>query len=44
VALVTLQGRQPAQVQPLEDPPHPGVADLHVVVALRYIEIFAGPK
>jgi hypothetical protein len=33
VALVPLGGRQPIEIQPLEDPPHPGVADLDVVVA-----------
>jgi hypothetical protein len=33
MALVALGGRQPVEVQALEDPPHPGVADLDVVVA-----------
>jgi hypothetical protein len=33
VALVPLGGRQPIEIQALEDPPHPGVADLDVVVA-----------
>jgi hypothetical protein len=44
MALVALGGRQPGQVYPLENAPDPGLADLDVVVTLRYIEIFAGPK
>jgi hypothetical protein len=35
VALVALRGREAAEVQPLEDPPDPGLADVHVVVALE---------
>jgi hypothetical protein len=35
VALVALGGGQPVQLQPLEDPPHAGAADLHLVVALE---------
>jgi hypothetical protein len=35
VALVALGGRQPVQLQPLQDPPHPGAADLDLVVALE---------
>ena len=33
--LVPLRGRQPVHAQALEDPPHPGVTDLDVVVALE---------
>jgi hypothetical protein len=35
VALVPLGGGQPVQLQPLQDPPHAGGADLHLVVALE---------
>jgi hypothetical protein len=35
VALVPLGGREPVEVQALEDPPDPGVADFDVVVALE---------
>jgi hypothetical protein len=34
-ALVPLRGREPVEIQPLEDPPDPGVADLDVVVPLE---------
>jgi hypothetical protein len=34
VALVALGGGQPVQLQPLQDPPHAGGADLDLVVAL----------
>ena len=35
VALVALRGRQPVQVEALEDAPHAGLADRDVVVALE---------
>jgi hypothetical protein len=35
VALVPLGGGPPVQLQPLEDPPHAGAADLDLVVALE---------
>jgi hypothetical protein len=35
VALVTLGGGQAVELEPLEDAPDPGVADLHLVVALE---------
>ncbi len=44
MALVALRGGQSIHVQPLEDPPYPRCADLHVVIALEYLAIFIGPK
>jgi hypothetical protein len=35
VTLVPLGGREAVELQPLEDAPHPGGADLDVVVALE---------
>jgi hypothetical protein len=35
VTLVALGRRQSVQLQPLQDPPHAGAADLHFVVALE---------
>jgi hypothetical protein len=50
VALVLLRGGEAVEVQALADPPHPGLADAHVVVALevhgdlRRAEVVAGPQ
>jgi hypothetical protein len=35
VLLVPLGGGQPVELEPLEDPPHPGLGDGHVVVAVQ---------
>jgi hypothetical protein len=43
-AFVALGGRQPVQLEPFEDPPDPGRADRHLVVAAQIHRDLARPE
>jgi hypothetical protein len=44
VLLVRLGGGQPVELEPLEDPPHPGLGDGHVVVAVQVHDDLLGAE
>jgi hypothetical protein len=44
VTLVALRGRQAVHVEALQDPPHPRLRDLDVVIALQVHRDLLGPK